>query len=343
MNHVILLWRVSIACVITAIMAFCVDAAYAGQDDKPREPSFPIAAEATAFVARFNRTELVKDDVFIKVLVDLAQSDMSAEAKADAFALMQERIGWLFVGAARLFPNESYARTIAMILSTYVQYQQKMPADLKVEPLLDLARKTRGDHPLRASNALLLATILNHKASKESVMKAIDGHAIENATVPAIDLHNLSLAAALALDPTVVTKFVGLLPDIQSEESREDVIAATVIFQDDKLRGMIEQFVRQHFPALMDNSITTALIVLAHAGPQGHFRDFYKSLGDLTKDEKDIDWLRKFWDSGFRDPLQADPAKGSALKIWDGFAIKLENDGGTITDGKSFRYWISFK
>src|SRR5271166_4196923 len=52
-----------------------------------------------------------------------------------------------------------------MILSTYFQYQQKMPADLNVEPLFDLARKTRGDHPFRASNALLLATILNPKAS----------------------------------------------------------------------------------------------------------------------------------------------------------------------------------
>ena len=31
------------------------------------------------------------------------------------------------------------------------------------------------------------------------------------------------------------------------------------------------------------------------------------------------------------------------LKIWDGFTFTLANDGGTITDGKSFRYWISFK
>ena len=34
---------------------------------------------------------------------------------------------------------------------------------------------------------------------------------------------------------------------------------------------------------------------------------------------------------------------GSALKIWDGFTFALENEGGWITFGKSFRYWISFK
>jgi hypothetical protein len=115
MKRIKLAYRVFIACIMA--MATSGDAALAAQVDKTREPSFPIAAEAKAFVGRFDRTELAKDDVFVKVLVDLAKSDMPAEAKADTFALMQERIGWLFVGAARLFPNESYARTIAMMLA----------------------------------------------------------------------------------------------------------------------------------------------------------------------------------------------------------------------------------
>jgi hypothetical protein len=174
-NRMKLTYRVFITCFI--VMAVDGNPARAAQEGESREPSFPIAAEAKAFVGRFDRTELAKDDVFAKVLVELAKSDMPAEAKADAFALMQG----------------------------------------------------------------------------------------------------------------------------------------------------------------------TALIVLAQAGPPDHLRDFYKSLGDVAKDKNDIDWLRKFWDSGFRDPLQADPANGSALKIWDGFALKLENGGGTITDGRSFRYWISFK
>ncbi len=326
-----------------AILVSIAGAAPAAEDDKDTKPSFPIAAEATAFVARFDRMELIKDAVFVKVLEELARSKLSPEAKADAFALMQERIGWLFVGAARLMPNASYAQTTAMILTTYFEYQQKMPADLEVGPLLELARTARGTHPLRASNALLLATILNKKAAKEAVRKAIDPKAIAKATVPAIDLHNLSLAAALVLDPEVLRKLVDLLPDVDSEESREDVIAVTGIFQDETLRDKVEQFVRRRFPASFDNSVQTALIVLAHAGPEQHFRTFYKSLGDLTKDKKDIDRLRKFWDDGFQDALQANAAAGSPLKIWDGFTFELANDGGTITYGKSFRYWISFK
>jgi hypothetical protein len=325
------------------VMALRSGTAKSADDDKARAPSFPIAVEAKAFVDRFDRTELAKDEVFVKVLLELAASKMPAEAKADAFALMQDRIGWLFVGAARVFPEKSYAQTIAMILTTFFHYQQKMPPGLNVEPLLELARKGRGNHPLRASNALLLATILNQKAAKEAVRKAIDWRAINKASVPAIDLHNLSLSAALALDPGVVGSVVSLLPEIGSEENREDVIAVTGIFDDVKLREMLEKFIQKRFPGLMDNSITTALIVLAHAGPPDHFRDFYKSLGDLTKEKKDIEWLRKFWDDGFRDPVQADAEKGSFLKIWDGFTFILANDGGTITDGKAFRYWISFK
>jgi hypothetical protein len=333
------------AAVLAALLTLMASAVAqpAGEDAEAKTPSFPIDAEARAFVGRFDRTELAKDEVFIKVLGELARSKLSPEAKADAFALMQERIGWLFVGAARMFPKCSYAQTIAMILSTYFKYQEAMPAGLDIAPLLELSRTARGRHPLRASNALLLATILNHKAARDTVTQAIDAKAIAKAPVPAIDLHNLSLAAALARDFDTVRTLVNLLPGIESEESREDVIAVTSIFQDEKLRDKIEQFVRTRFPGSFDNSVQTALIVLVHVGPQEHFRTFYKSLGELTQDKKDIDRLRKFWDDGFRDRLQSDDPQRPPLKIWDGFAVKLGKNGATITDGKEYRNWISFE
>ncbi len=326
-----------IAILVIAVSAMAVE------DEPDRTPSFPIASEAKAFVARFDRMELLKDDVFVKALEDLAKSKLSPEAKADAFALMQERLGWLFVGAARLFPKQGYAQTMASIESTYFEYQQKMPPDLKVGPLLELARTARGDHPLRASNALLLATILDHKTASDAVRQAIDWRAIAKAPVPAIDLHNLCIAAALSRRPDVMPKLVDLLPEIESEESREDVIAATTIHQDERLRDKLEKFVRDRFPGSFDNSVQTALIVLAQGGPTEHFRTFYKSLGDLTKNEKDIALLRDFWDKGFRDRLEiADPGSG-AIKIWDGFTFTLHNEGGLVTWGKNFRYWMSFK
>ena len=308
-----------------------------------KKASFPIDPAAEAFIGKFDRTALLKDEVFIKALEDLAKSDLSPAAKADAFALMQQRVGWLFVGAARLFPGQSYAQTQALVLTTFFEYQQKMPKGLEVGPLLELVRTSRADHPLRASNAILLAVILNRESAKDAVGKMIDLKAIEAAPVPAIDLHNVGLAAALAVDPKIVAAAVDLLPKIESEESREDLIVITSIFRDDALRGKIEQFARSRFPASFDNSVQTALIVLAHAGPPDHFRDFYKSLGDLTKDKKDIELLRKFWDSGFRDRLQSDDPGKTPLKIWDGFTFTLEDGGGWITFGRSFQYWISFE
>ena len=288
---------------------------------------------------------LLKDEVFIKALEDLAKSKLSTAAKADAFALMQQRVGWLFVGAARLFPGRGYAQTQAMVFTTFFEYQQKMPEGLDVGPLLELARTMHGPTiRFRASNAILLASILNHESAKDAVRQAIDLKAIESAQVPAIDLHNLGLAAALTADPKIVADAVALLPKIDSEESREDLIVITSVFDDAALRGKIEEFVRSRFPASFDNSVQTALIVLAHAGPRDdHFRTFYKSLGDLTKDKKDIKLLSDFWDSGFRDRMQSDDPEKSPLKLWDGFKFALEKDGGWITFGKTFRFWISFK
>jgi hypothetical protein len=316
----------------------------ATKEGDAKAPSFPIEAEAMAFVGRVDRTELAKDEVFTRVLVELARSKLSPEAKADAFALMQERIGWLFVGAARMFPKCSYAQTVAMILSTYFKYQDGMPADLDVAALLELSRTARDRHPLRASNALLLATILNHKAARDSVHRAIDAKAIAKSQVPAIDLHNLSMAAALARDFDTVRKLVDLLPGIESEESREDVISVTGIYHDEAVRDKLEQFLRTRFPASFDNSVQTALIVLVHVSEQEHFRTFYKSLGELARDRKDIDRLRKFWDDGFRDGLQANnPGETAPLKIWDGFTVTLQKSGATITDENGYRNWISFE
>ena len=84
-----MIYRMPVLRVVTA--CFLIIAAgdrplCAADDARAREPSFPISAEAKAFVDRFDRTELVKDEVFVKVLLELARSELSAEAKADAFA-----------------------------------------------------------------------------------------------------------------------------------------------------------------------------------------------------------------------------------------------------------------
>ena len=309
-----------------------------------RAPSFPIEAGAKTFVGRFTREELAKDEVFLGALKELAKSDLSPRAKADAFALLRERIGWLFTGALRLFPGCGYAQSQSMVFSTYFQYQLKMPAGLEVGPLLDLAKADRGDHPLRSPNALLLAVILNRGAATAAVEKAIDPKAIAAAEVPAIDLHDLATASALTGDPKVVAKLVALLPETGSEESREDLISATVNYQNDGLRNAVEAFVRKSFPGLFDNSVRTALIALVHVSPPDHFRDFYKSLGELARGEEDVDLLRKFWDSRFRDRLQSDDPAKQSLKIWDGFTFKAEGgDGVWIAFGDTFRYWVSFK
>ncbi len=328
--------------VAVLVVAGCAREARAADGDE-RTPSFPISDHAKKFVGHLERNELAKDDVFVKALVELAKSDLSPEAKADAFMLMQDKIGWLFVGVAKIHPKHNYAQSVELTLSTYVQYQEKMPAGLDVGPLLKLAESSRNEHPLRPSNALLLATILNYKGSKDAVLKAIDAKAIARTQVPAIDLHNLSLAAALARDPAVVRKNLELLPGLDSEESREDVMAVTSIFRDEKMRDMIEAFLKAAFPKSFDNSVQTALIVLVHTSEPEHFRTFYKNLGDMTKDEKAIKILRDFWDSRFHYALQTDQETGIVLKVWDGFTFTLSEGGGTIAWGKTYKNWVELK
>ncbi len=329
---------------VLALAAFlsipAAPAPVAAAPPEDHKPSFPIEAEAEAFVARRPRQELLQDDVFVAALVELAKSGLPPRSQADAFALMQERIGWLFAGTARLFPKMGYAQTQAMILSAYFQYQGKMPSGLDVGPLLAFAEAARNDHPLRASNALLLATILNRGAAIDAVRLAIDPKKIAATPVPAIDLHNVSLAAALTGEPKIVSILVDLLPHTSSEESREDILAATGIYRIDEIRDKVEAFVRETFPASFDRSVKTALMVLVHGSEQGHFRDFYKS---LAKDPASIKTLRDYWDAKFPDSLQSDDPAKQPLKIWDGFTVTVENEGAWVRFGETYRYWVTFK
>ncbi len=329
------------ACLL-ASPAIAADDALPSMVQGDKKPSFPVEPTAEAFVGKLKRTELTDDATFVKALEDLARSDLSPAAKADAFALMQRAIGWLFVGAGRVFPGMSYPQTQRMILSSYFQYGRKLPKGLDVQPLLDLARTTRAQHPLRPSNALLLAVLLNPRAAHDAVRQAVDLKAIEASPVPAIGLHNLALAAALTGDAAVVDLLLALLPKVESEESREDLIAVTAIFRNDQLRDHVEAYTRTQFPAKFDNVVQTALITLFATSEPAHYRAFYKKLGDDTHDKAAIDRLRKFWDTGFQTPFQLDPTK-APLKIWDGFTFAMDKEGGWISSGAGYRFWVSFK
>lgn len=312
--------------------------------DDDKTPSFPVDEEAKVFAGRHGHAEWIKDEVFTKGLGALARSGLSPEAKTDAFILMQQEIGWLFAGALRNFPRMCYAQTSAQMLSTYFQYQQANQDGHDVAPLLKLAATTRAGHPLRASNALLLATLLNPKEAKPAILAAIDAPAIAASTVPAIDLHNLCLAAALTGDPKVVEKLFALLPTTESEESREDVLVATSLYQVDLFRDLTEAFLRREFPGRYDNAVVTALQLLAREGGTPHFREFYKSLADLSKSPEDRKKLADLWDARFLDKFQRNaPGNNLAMKIWDGFQVTVDKGGAWISDRKSFRYWIRWE
>ena len=64
---------------------------------------------------------------------------------------------------------------------------------------------------------------------------------------PAVEAAFLHAREIIGREP--IPEAVALLPQIESEESREDLIVATTIFQDDNLRGKIEDFTRARFPS----------------------------------------------------------------------------------------------
>jgi uncharacterized protein YndB with AHSA1/START domain len=96
-------------------------------------------------------------------------------------------------------------------------------------------------------------------------------------------------------------------------------------------------------PGTLDTTITRRLEP-EDGGTRLHLEhDGFMFVDELIREKLEQFVRRHFWDAGFRDRLQSNDPARSPLKIWDGFTFTLGDGGATITQGESFRYWISFR
>ncbi len=312
------------------------------QGGAPAEDTVVFEKAAREYVGQYTTAELFQDDVFVEVLQDLAQSKLTPEAKVDAFILMQQRIGWLFVGMVQMPPKWAYARWSGAQVSTYFQYAFVMPQGIDVADLLELADvedERWTTDPLRPSNALLLASILNHEAAGAAVAKAIDLEAVRATPVPPITIHNLAFAAMLTRDPEQVHRMIVWLPEVIYEESREDLVNLAMVYRTDPVKDALEQFVTEAKADFNDNAVVGALKALSAITPEERFEAFFQArLTEVDPERRaEFESLR---DQQFPDRLaRRTLAEGMSMtKIWDGFVLQALSDRFVIEFSDRFRY-----
>jgi len=303
-------------------------------------PSFKLSDEAIAFTKGFHARELIKDEIFIDSLQTILNSGLNEQAKIDSFVILLDKIGWLFNGSVRLFPGGSYVETYYGIVSTYIKYQKAFKnINYNVTGILEIASKSCEENTISCSNALLLATILDKKASSQTISQLSTVQHINNSKVPAIFLHNLTLSAVLSRNIKLIEKLLDIVSEIKIEEGREDILSAAGIYNYKPFLTTIKTFARKQYLENFDNSVQTAIIIIRKKSPPKEFDVFFKSL--KTGDKKKIreESLNLMVKNNFKGPLQSQ--KRSWIKTWDGFDVTVYEDGMHLSLKDRFSHFRS--
>ena len=307
---------------------------------EPAPPSLPrhacaIHPEVDEWARSLEARDLVRDEVFLDVLRSVLDRSAFAEAdKADAFYLMLKTIRWNFSGAVQIPPGMDYPALFDGISRTHLAYQAHLQ-DLRydVAPLLRIAASEHRTNVVRASHALLLAAILDRKATSATVRSLLAPEEIQRAQAPDILLHHAALATVLVRQPSRAAQLDALWETTPSEEGREDILCVLGIYRD---TGRIRARLAEEQDPAHDLTLETGLLLLkrslsaeAFAAAAAEIQSARPALARALNDLR----TRNF---------QSSTRMSSAFwKTWDGFDLTLYDDGMRIHRGDSFGDFIA--
>ncbi|MCP5056761.1 MAG: hypothetical protein GY937_08575 [bacterium] len=249
---------------------------------------------------------------------------------------MLDRIGWLFAGSQRLFPNRGYLGTFGGQATTYFAYQEQLDQHRSLAPdFFSLSRVNCSKNVVRCSSGLLLAALVGPQAAGAEVTRLVDSSAELSAEVPDILIHSITLAAALSRDTETVLGLVPLLNRASSEESREDVICALALYSSPAAVAAITAFVEAQLPASQDNAVQTGLAAAKLRLDSDEFEAWQGRLrASLNSERKEV--LDDIGARGFLPPmLSSEPL----VKLWDGIGTVIYDDGMQLLHPSGFSYF----
>lgn len=303
-----------------------------------REPSFAIEPAAAARVSPIARERLMSDETFVKELRSLLSSRLSPVEKVDAFSLMLEKIGWLFAGKVNLPPGFSYARLSAGQSSTFLLYQQRLTGlEYYAPSLLPIAQQGCAANPVRCSNAILLAALLDRKACIPAVRAMLRDHPVAATGPPTIVLHGIARAVLLARDFELKSELAARLPEVGAEEEREEILIVISRFQGPDSWREIQSFVEKALGSGVDNAVQTGIAVLKDRLPAAEFEAWYEQLQSSASPEA-RSALATSAARGF-DALSRADAPNGMTKVWDGFEVVVYDDGLQMKTPDGFSYF----
>lgn len=328
------------------VLAFCF---YASVSMSQGRRIAPATLETTYSYTQIHKTlrDLVDansrpayfDEKFFNAMLKKTLQDQrfSLKEKVQIFYLMQKKLGYSFVGIQFLPPKQNYYEFHVGKAFTL----QQTRADLKdlgmdIRPLIELADTSFAKDPILASNAILLATILNSKGALGRIRELTRAEFIMASVNPSIVNHYACVSASLSQDSVVVRNLTNNLKIFTNEEMLEDVFCA--LYTEINPVVTMREYILAEKNQENDLSIQTALCALAGKVPDASVKESTRSLVAQSKEKWKTDLLKTLLSDGIPFHYSLSSDKELVTKTWDGVHVSVYNDGTLITNGNILEF-----
>ncbi|WP_317898983.1 hypothetical protein [Aurantibacillus circumpalustris] len=279
------------------------------------------------------------DDAFFNSLLKRIVSDKqySDKEKTQLFYLMHKKLGFAFVGVNYLPPKQNY---FTFFLGEVITLQKTAfllrSLNYNVNELLVIVDSTAKRDAVIASNALLLATVLNPKAVLEKLHKYSLGEEIQSVKHPDIFNHYVCLSAAISQDTIITANLISNILGFKTEAQIEDALCA--LYAKNNPVSTIKDYIMGENNPENNLAIQTALCALAVKVPEATFEKSVKSFAKEASEKwkkdlfKDLASNKTPFNYSISDPEQI------VTKKWEGIVLSFYTDGGLISNGNLLEF-----
>jgi hypothetical protein len=278
------------------------------------------------------RENYFNDDFFNNMLKKIIlDKQFSIKEKVQVFYLMQKKLGYAFVGVNYLPPKQNY---FIFHLSKILVLQKTRDAlhQLKTDPspYLEIADTHKDNDPIIASNALLLASLLNSEKVIEKLHGWSESRNILTSKNPVIYNHYLCLSSSLLQDSVISGNLRKNLLQFKEEGMIEDVFCA--LYSRPNPVASIKEYILQEKNPENDLAIQTGLCALYTKVIESSFKQSVKSLlGSVTEPWK-TELLNKIASNKIPFNYSLSSEDQLVSKTWDAVQVSIYNDGTLISN-----------
>jgi hypothetical protein len=283
-------------------------------------------------VDNVKKEDFFKDEFFNNMLMKILQDkQFTYKEKVQLFYLMQKKLGYAFVGINYLPPKQNYF----IFHLSKIQVLERTKNDLKALKLdpsmyILMADSHKTNDPIIASNALLIAALINTDKTLIKLRQASETQNIIKSKNPVIYNHYLCLSSALVQDSIVTRNLKKNIFEFKEEGMIEDAICA--FYSKPNPVGPIKEILIKEKNPNNDLVILTAICALHTKISENSFQQAVKNLSNFMSEKWKVDLLTKVADGAIPFNYPLTKADQLAAKVWDFVQVTYYNDGALISN-----------